>query len=881
MIRKTAGKQFPRRFQDKKLLVAAFLLPILQGMSSAAFAACTSGTDVGGNVFRELPVNGAALNNYGSKDGNETRGVDNVTVTLSWDGGSSTATTDSSGNWDATPGAYPVRVEFSAWPDYLHSSPNGTNSNTSVRFLNASDCSVDFGLHYPGEYFSTANPDVVVPMFISGNPLGGGDAATDPVLRLHPYNLNGTSNAGSPSFTYANVSDLAIGSQIGATWGVAYNRSEQKLYAAATVKRHTGLGSQGLGGIYQVDYSSGSPVVGNFVDVASIGINIGNVDSNTARGLPADKAVNSCDAGVLSQVGKVGIGGIDVSDSDEFLWFTNLYDRKLYKIPTNNPTAGNSLGFDLPNYSCANGELRPWAVTYYENQVYVGAVCTAENGGDRDDLKAVVFAFDDTANSFNSTPVLEFDLNYTKGCANRYSTAWHSACGDSDRVNNSWNPWTDDPNNTTAFGAVLTSSNAETFALTTYPAPIFADIAFDEFGMMNIGLLDRHGNLTGHRNEHPSCDANNLLDPRLYSGVTGGDFLRAQRLGVASWGLENNANDGLVISGGAGNSQGPGGGEFFFEELREDSGGTLRHEETSYGGVLVVPGSREVMLSIMDPKALDSGGTKVFSSTGASAGEGVRSVELYFDDGRSAYTFGKANGVGDIEALSEPAPIEIGNLVWQDDNSNGVQDPNEPLLDGVTVTLHDMNDSGSQVGSATTANGGQYYFGGSSNINMTSGSLLFNRSYEVRVTLASVQAVNSALTGASAANSGSNDLHDSDGVFDGTTSVVAFATGAAGHNNHTYDFGFLTAVAEVDLALMKAVSKTSASPGETLTYTLTVSNLSAVDATGVEVSDVLPAGMTFQSANGDGSYDANSGIWTIGDLAGNSNKVLNIVVVVD
>ncbi len=51
----------------------------------------------------------------------------------------------------------------------------------------------------------------------------------------------------------------------------------------------------------------------------------------------------------------------------------------------------------------------------------------------------------------------------------------------------------------------------------------------------------------------------------------------------------------------------------------------------------------------------------------------------------------------------------IGDFVWDDLNANGLQDPGEPGLDGVTVTLYD---SGGPAGTTTTSGGGAYGFGG-------------------------------------------------------------------------------------------------------------------------------------------------------------------------
>ena len=68
---------------------------------------------------------------------------------------------------------------------------------------------------------------------------------------------------------------------------------------------------------------------------------------------------------------------------------------------------------------------------------------------------------------------------------------------------------------------------------------------------------------------------------------------------------------------------------------------------------------------------------------------------------------GKSNSMGDVEALCDPAPIEIGNRVWNDADSDGIQDPNEAPISGVIVELYKNN---VKVGQASTDPTGEYYF---------------------------------------------------------------------------------------------------------------------------------------------------------------------------
>ena len=62
--------------------------------------------------------------------------------------------------------------------------------------------------------------------------------------------------------------------------------------------------------------------------------------------------------------------------------------------------------------------------------------------------------------------------------------------------------------------------------------------------------------------------------------------------------------------------------------------------------------------------------------------------------------------MGDVELLSDPAPIEIGNRVWSDLNNNGVQDPDEAGIAGIVVSLQTI----SGTITTTTNISGTYYF---------------------------------------------------------------------------------------------------------------------------------------------------------------------------
>ena len=86
---------------------------------------------------------------------------------------------------------------------------------------------------------------------------------------------------------------------------------------------------------------------------------------------------------------------------------------------------------------------------------------------------------------------------------------------------------------------------------------------------------------------------------------------------------------------------------------------------------------------------------------------------------------------------------------------------------------------------------------------------------------------------------------------------------------------------QIDLRLWKIVDNATPNVGTNVVYTLGINNDGPSDATGVQVKDVLPAGLTFVSANaGQGSYDDNTGLWTVGDIGNGDGATLDITVTV-
>ena len=82
-----------------------------------------------------------------------------------------------------------------------------------------------------------------------------------------------------------------------------------------------------------------------------------------------------------------------------------------------------------------------------------------------------------------------------------------------------------------------------------------------------------------------------------------------------------------------------------------------------------------------------------------------------------------------------------------------------------------------------------------------------------------------------------------------------------------------------DLEVEKTDSADPTLAGEPLTYTIIATNNGPNDATGVEVTETLPASVSFLSATpSQGGYNSGTGIWSVGDLANGAVATLVLVV---
>ncbi len=849
--------------------------------------------EITGTIFRDL--------NYDGIQNGLELGEAGITVTAYDDTGFVvSAVTDANGNYvlSGLVAATHYRVEVSA-PSYLYASTSIGVNHPLVSIVTA-PTTHNVGIQNAAQYCQ-ANPDFIMSRFTKEE-RAGANSAVNTILQYNYLN-NGTD-------VPTNITNYGT---IGSVYGISYLSKANVSYAATYFKRHSDIGFGGIGAIYKIDHNAAHAI--------STFATLPGTDPRGGAGAAYDWDIDTLG---YAKVGKTGIGDIELSDDENTLFAVNMEDRKLYVLGVNDSgDLTTTTSYIIPN-PCSNIlDYRPMGLGFRDGKLYVGVTCTAESSVVIDDpdtsyngprkgnkalLSSHIYSFDANTNSFSAAPLLDIALDYSRGCGydgDISNTAPPGSCtqitaqdGSSQPFIANWNPWQMD------FDVVFNDKppgnigNQDTYV--EYQQPILSDIEFDNDGSMIIQIKDINGDRTGHQNLSPA-DVGNIPAPdgQLHNGNSYGDILRACGNPTLGWTLESNGSCGGIVTGGTGTNEGPNGGEFYYFDNGPGgngniNGSTAGHAETTMGGLLLVPGHADVITGVMDAHGTSGidNGLIWLQNAGAQAGQisvdaaGTPKRLLVSYDANGAAFFGKASGIGDIEALCDPEPLELGDYVWNDADSDGIQDPSESGISGVVVQLYD---GATLVGSATTDASGAYIFGGASDVNMSgANTLTATTTYQLRVDLANANLVGLTPT-AKDVNANADDVRDNDGdnaILNAGFSTIAYTTGSAGQNNHTLDFGF-TNVPIADLSLNKTVDNSTPNIGSSVVFSITVTNDGPSDATNVTVVDTVPSGfssitnITTGGVAGGGTVVGDTITWSGLNIANGNSVVLTFSVTVN
>jgi LPXTG-site transpeptidase (sortase) family protein len=119
------------------------------------------------------------------------------------------------------------------------------------------------------------------------------------------------------------------------------------------------------------------------------------------------------------------------------------------------------------------------------------------------------------------------------------------------------------------------------------------------------------------------------------------------------------------------------------------------------------------------------------------------------------------------------------------------------------------------------------------------------------------------------------------GAANSVTNQAAVSGGSQTNTTNDTTTNPTNIVSSADIAVTKTVSNATPNQGTPVTFTITATNNGPSNATGVQVNDLLPLGLTFVSAaTSQGSYTAGTGVWIVGAVASGSNATLSIVATV-
>jgi Ig-like domain CHU_C associated/SdrD B-like domain/PKD-like domain len=782
----------------RKLILSIWCL-----LSSLAFTSaqiCANGPNtIGGISFTDFNENGVKDVNESTQSGIQVKVFDCTGALVQ------SATTDANGNWSVTVATAPsatvkYRVEFSIpnalTANGLQPSANGTGNRTSVQFVSAASCSVNFGVNYPSNYCQP-NPPIAVPCYEPGNLVYGANGNTNKGLITIPYNSTGA--------TPVNVTGVAGLDQVGTVWGMGFQAQHKRLFASTFLKRHSGLGPRGMGGVYVFDFAGASTgFITNSFDLQGVtpanggaAIDLGSVTRTGSADftLPNDNITPSIDLDAFAKIGKVGFGGTEVGPDGNTLWLVNLNQRALISVDitnTTNYTGTTVKQFPLTSFSglptCTGGVLRPWGLKMHNGRGYLGLVCDGSTSQSAADMVAYVVSFD-PANPTAFTTETTFNMNYLREKTTDFPAYSLNEAG-------TWNAWAD----TWAQTNISTTPGSEE----AYPQPILSDIEFTDNGSMVLAFSDRFGHQGGYK-QYTAVSGST----RIFSADAAGDMIHVCNIN-GTWALEGTAgcavNDATAAQSTLNNDGVSGTGEFYYGDSFDDlnQAPTFNHNETSMGALAILRGTGEIMSINIDPVnganyAFDQGFVW-FNTTNGARTDQFRLIA-------SGSASNKGNGLGDIESICAPAPIEIGNYVWVDTDRDGVQDPCEGPLSNVSVKLYKMG-SPTVIASTTTNTNGEYFFkdyyeSGLGYDTLTPGAMYFvvigeGGQWSVANKSLALTGVNYVSSTQNTTANGGNELNDNDAfllndvtkIFNGyLVDTLTIPSNGVGYVNHNLDFG--------------------------------------------------------------------------------------------
>jgi uncharacterized repeat protein (TIGR01451 family) len=491
--------------------------------------------------------------------------------------------------------------------------------------------------------------------------------------------------------------------QLGSVYSLAYDdgaaSGRERLFAAAYTRRLVNYGPRGAGGVYILERSGGAwAVTGSFSVPGAAGV------PRTVGFAPF------YDGAAIPGVGRTSLGGMVVSPDGRSLFIVNIGARRIERYTlTASGTPTHSGQFAIPfnrisGDPIVQADLYPFALQFYpfgaEQVLLVGVTDTAyravARGAGGEELDPI-FNPDGSQQIPPSAHVLMLNLRNgawslevsqsldTPALRQRtFASSFYTELSAADRQRSrGWNPWRDQLQRIPAVGNEM-----------RYPQPMLTNIELvreraptatepDPAPLMLLGFRDRTGDVAFN---------NALTVPGgERTAVAQGDVLALRAVGGA-WTVVGN--------------------DYYQDNALPNDPGISRHIENFSGALARIPaggtgiGTAGDTLTMFGLGGQRTTGMYTLPNTAATGGAGSY-TNLINVGGRAAT---KATNLGDVEVLCSYALV--GGRVWDDRNTNSVQDAGEPGIANVRLEVFQGNNprTAATIVAATTDAQGRYLF---------------------------------------------------------------------------------------------------------------------------------------------------------------------------
>lgn len=706
------------------------------------YAVGVFGQNITGIVFNDS-------NNNGVKEASEV-GFPNAKVNAYLNGNTLVSTTSSSntGTYTLTglTAGTKYRIEFVPYAGFTDGAI-GTSNLSSVQFVTAGSTNVNFGIFYPGKCGTDPDPRLIASCGLFEDPLN--PPATPPTISVASwrYQTDFYPQTKWGAFNYPPVQphqDDILATNVGVPWALAKIPSTNYVIISPISSPVTSVfsngGASGTTALYIADYSGANATyVSNktLLQFSSLGYS-----------LNAEHPIGT----IQPRFGEYGLGGIAVSGDGKYVYAANLGRGNILRVdisgvnyaslPSTAPTAANVTEIQFPTViagftSGVDGYFRATAMERNSDDIYIAGTFDGSLRSNNSAVRVVVFKLNTTTNAI--TEVFNYNPN-------------SFIVGNIKVTGLAQTRWTAGPD---VNGSVPGYKDVQ---------PVVSGFDFDNYGAITLGITNR-----GVYNLQTDNETGYVISTWRNADGT----FTLENAGIR--GPLSQVNDGTTMHELF--NTGPG-GDLFYDQ-------SIGHPYLFSGGLLNVTGKNVMAMGLTDPIMVQSFGVRY---DGQSDGGIVGGIGL---GGGKLFAIVGADVVCTIKD-----PVEIGNYVWNDTNSNGIQDGSEPALANVTVQL--LNSTGTVIATATTDANGYYVFSSDPNRSSTSSSryqLNFTpgASYTVRIPNVSGGSQQSVLTGLYLTlKDQGTDVNDNDGSTQGVNAEVSFVMGTEGQNNHTFDFGFGT-----------------------------------------------------------------------------------------